>query len=207
MDERSARRTHEALINDGSLKSVRSLSASKPWMRADIHYGPERDEAPLQWSDTLMQRLTFDQLRYVACDTRPDHTFDLCCRVADGAGCVSLRQRQSHYMSAITSSGHAVRKSQPMLNFRLGSWLLRNSRLSHGQCDGAAVAPSFVSFFADRPPNGREGDPNDHPGARWRDQAQKFPDRGDQRRYPDNVHHAGQIVGQDGKRHLGLHVV
>ena len=42
-------------------------------MRADIHYGPERDEAPLQWFDTLMQRLTFDQLNYVACDTRPDH--------------------------------------------------------------------------------------------------------------------------------------
>ncbi len=44
-------------------------------MRADIHFGPERDEAPRQWSATLVQRLTFDQLNYVACDTRPDHTF------------------------------------------------------------------------------------------------------------------------------------
>ena len=35
--------------------------------------GAKRGSTPV--SDTLMQRLTFDQLGYVACDTRPDHTF------------------------------------------------------------------------------------------------------------------------------------
>ena len=103
-----------------SMMAHRSLSASKPWMRADIHYGPERDEAPLQWSDTLMQRLTFDQLNYVTCDTRPDHTKLIlvpvlligrsCCLIASGR-----HASTDGHGRFVFSCGHSVASPQVLL--------------------------------------------------------------------------------------------